>query len=260
MIFKAVCALMQLINMSERLQQNPYALEKIEQTEEKKLDAVFIEGRNPATGYEYGLKFLFDTLFDPLRRTPIIKIDTESRPAFLKKGTEREAQDALVDVAQQVRRRSGGFFNIHPYYGAVFGTTLTPVVPGFYADIPGQEQNLKMFIYLSNAGGSFDNRLTQEYRRIRGMREDSRAKSPRLLEYLQASQANPNQQNRDDAIMYRRGEIWHFENSIYNQRTEVPQAMTLTPQNMVALMRGLESDAVLEHVKVSSIHPFRNFP
>lgn len=200
---------------------------------------VRIEGGSVSTGYVYDFGFTFDH-----PHGPYIKIDTEHRSAYLTRGTEQQAQDALVVLAQQTRRRSGGSFDIHPFYGAVYGTKLTPVSPGFLTDSAGMDQGLSMIIYLTDAGDKFDGRLIRKALAI--------GTTVTILD----PKANPNQSCRNQAIANGLSARWNDEFRRYNQ-DRVPTAMTLNPRNIVGLMQSVERDAGLTNLAVTRIHPER---
>lgn len=225
------------------------SLDQLRQISSEKIPPfVLIEGLNKETGYEYSFGFIAEH-----PNGPYIKIDTEPRRTFLEKGTEQEAQDALVDLAQQVRRKSGGVISIHPFYGAVWGTKLTPVAPGFLTDSEQPDENLTMFVYLRDSGYKFDDNLTRQALDIGAVVVIPGPKAADLLAYTKAAKANPNQSDRDIALVNKLGERWDAEFNKYNQPTGIPQAMKPTPGNIVKLMRQLESEANMADLTVTRI-------
>lgn len=204
-----------------------------------------IEGRDPVTGYTYNFGFIFDH-----PNGPYIKIDTEPRRAFLAKGSEQQAQDALVDLTQQTRKRSGGVLGVHPFYGAVWGTKLNTVAPDFLTDLEHLDEDLSMLIHLTDTKEEFDEKLTQESIEIGTVVAIPGHKSNRLLEYMRTPKSNPNQEDRDTAIANGLEERWDAEFKKYHKTGDVPPAMILNPDNIVRLMRKLESEVGITDLAV----------
>lgn len=227
----------------------PISLDQLGQiSPEKTPSFVSIEGVNKETGYEYSFGFI-----SKHPDGPYIKIDTKPRHVFLEKGTEQEAQDALVGLAQQIRRRSGGVINIHPFYGAVWGTKLTPVSPGFLTDSKQPDEDLTMFVYLTDSGYKFDDKLTKQALDIGQVITVPGPKAANFLAYQNAEKANPNQSDRDQAIVNKLGDRWDAEFKKYNNPKDIPQAMKPTPGNIVKLMRQLESEAGMTDLTVTRV-------
>lgn len=206
---------------------------------------ILIEGKNPSTGYTYDFSFIFEH-----PDGPYIKIDSERRGDFLAKGTEQQAQDALIELAQQIRQQSGGVFSIHPFHGAVWGTKLTPVAPGFLTDFKQLDEGLTMFVHLSDAGDRFDSRLTETALEIGTVVSIPSPQSDQLLTYMQTPKVNPNQTDRDQAIANGLGERWDAEFTRYHQAGDVPPAMSLDATNIVKLMRELEENTAITDLTV----------
>jgi len=215
---------------------------------EKTPPFVLIEGLNNDTGYEYSFGFIAEH-----PDGSYIKIDTEPRRVFLEKGTEQEAQDALINLAQQVRRKSGGVISIHPFYGAVWGTKLTPVSPGFLTDSEQPDENLTMFVYLRDSGYKFDANLTKQALDIGAVVSIPGPKAADLLAYTKVAKANPNQSDRDIALVNKLGDRWDAEFKEYNNPGNIPQAMKSTPGNIVKLMRQLESETGMTDLTVTRV-------
>lgn len=171
--------------------------------------------------------------------SPYIKIDTEQRGSFLQEGTEREAQDALVKFATKIRDLTGGFFDIHPFYGAVYGTRLTPVAPNFMTEIEGLDDRLSMIIYMSEEK-SFDSRLTKLSREIGTTVVFPSSQARMFKKYLEASAtANPNQQNRDQAIVNGLKKPWEEQFREFNRKTK-PVKVVMTPQGVAGVLSVME--------------------
>ncbi len=211
---------------------------------------VRIEAKNASTGYTYDFGFISEH-----PSGPFIRITTETRESFLTKGTEEQAQDALIELVHQTRRKSGGSLSIHPFYGAVWGTKLTPVAPGFCTDIVSLQDNLASIIYLTNAGEEYDQQLTNEALEIGTVVAIPGPMSERYLRYIQAAKANPNQADRDIAVTNGLGQRWDDEFKKLNRPEDDQPAMALTPNNIVRLMRDLEKDAGLSGLSVAKVFP-----
>lgn len=203
------------------------------------LEHVRIEGRSRVTGLAYDFWFIFNH-----PHGPYIKIDSPQRHVFLSRFTERDVQDDIEQLAQETRKRSGGVFNIHPFYGAVWGTKLTPVAPNFLTDLPQPDENLMMLIYLSETAKVFSRALTRQAEKIGTVVVIPSQKASNMLEYMQAAQLYPNQTGRDQAIVNRLGDRWDAEYQRFNTDS-VPYAMTLNLRSIVGVMRSLERGSVI---------------
>jgi len=175
--------------------------------------SVWAEGVNPQTGYEYGYVFVFDH-----PNGSYIKIDSEKREAFLEKGTEEEAQVAIIGIAQATRRISGGEIGIHPYHGAVWGTKLTPIVPVFMTDLEEPNDELTMFV---------------------NMNPDIRSRVQAATEGLQ-----------EEWI----AQFKEFNTQVLPGGGLYPEPMEMTPANIASLLSALEEQGELTEIKVTAIH------
>lgn len=207
-----------------------------------------VVGTQESTGYEYRFGFHFDH-----PKGQYINISTEERRTFLTKGTEQQTQDALVALAQIVRQKSGGYFGIHPFYGLVWGTKLTPVAPGFLTDLESPDEDLSVFIYLTNAGDKFDKNLTREAMQIGTVIEVPGPKAERFLNYLRKPKANPNQEGRGTAIVNGLREKWDAEFRKYHQGTIATSPIGLSPNNIAELLKDLASRTSLVDLKVTRL-------
>lgn len=159
----------------------------------------------------------------------------------------------LLILRKKVRTRTGGHFEIHPFYGAVYGTKLTTVAPDFLTDLESPDDKLSMIIYLTNNGENFDPRLTREYQRIGTSYRVPSRQNDRHLRYMDAAiGGNPNQENRDQAIANGLQEAWENEFEKFNSG-RIPQAMHVSPSNVVDLMRSMTSEGV-ENAKISRLN------
>lgn len=229
-------------------------LQELAHTPHTDIRSVWAEGVSPTTGHEYDYVFVFEH-----PKGHYIKIDSEARQEFLKKGTEEEAQVALIGVAQATRRISGGAFDIHPFYGAVWGTKLETVAPDFLTDLARPDEDLTMIVNLTDAGSKFDDASTREAMAIGTTVVIPSAAGDRMLRYMQAPKANPNQRNRDQAITNGLGARWDAEFAKFNisarfGKNRIPKAMEMNPQNIANLLRRLGQSGVLTEIDVTAVH------
>jgi hypothetical protein len=218
--------------------------------------SILIEGENPFTKFAYGFWFVFKH-----PKGPYIKIDTEPRWIFLEKGSarqvlekEHQAQEALETLTKQTRGISGGVIDIHPFYGPVFGTILTPMIPGFLKNHHPPDEGLSMTISLTDAGYEFDYDLTKEALAIGTTVMYPSPNGERFFKHItQASRYNPNQANRDQAYANNYGRAWDKAFDKCNHNAASP-AMTLNPKNIVGLIHTLEEKKALTNLSVVKIN------
>ncbi len=213
--------------------------------EGRNIFSTFVEGININTGYEYTLVFVKDH-----PNGPYIRIDTEKREVFLNKGTETETENALVQFASAIREKTGGYFGIHPFYGAVFGTDNSTVSEDF---IPGREdRDLSMIIYLSDSRG-FDPELTNMRRGLGVIINIPSPQADGLPQYWErASKANPNQANHDTATLNGLKKKWDEEFIKYNSPTQTV-AMEITPETITDLVQHLQTKLGFEDVRIPRV-------
>ncbi len=103
-----------LVNLDlDRLRTEPRA---------KQAGKILIETTQPETGREYGLLFVREH-----GGNPYIRVSTKTKIRFIREEEEAEAQEGLVALTLATKDVTGGAIDIHFIYGAVHGTTLTPV-------------------------------------------------------------------------------------------------------------------------------------
>jgi len=222
-------------------------LDDFRSVQEGSLYSVFVEGADISSNRLYEFGFITEH-----PHGPYVKIDTKQRKTFLESGTEQQAQDSLIDLVNKVRHRTGGYFEVHPFYGAVYGTKLTTVSPDFLTDLKGSDERLSMIIYLTNNGLDFDSRLTHEYQAIGTSFNVPSAQSERYLEYLRGTHGgNPNQKNRDQAIANGLQEGWGKEFEKFNGG-KIRRAMRISPKNVVDLMGSMRNVGIV-NTKVSRL-------
>lgn len=242
--------------MSRQVVEAP-SLQELAHTPSEDVFSVWAEGVNPDTGYEYDYVFVFEH-----PKGQYIKIDSEKRREFLEKGTEEEAQAALIGVAQATRKISGGAFDVHPFHGAVWGTRLTPVAPDFVlTDFEELDEDLTMFVNLTDAGNKFDDSSTREALEIGTTVVGPSPEADRFFRYMRAvtAAANPNQKHRDQAIQNGLGERWDAEFAKFNRsrrfgRGRIPKAMEMSPANIAKVLSKLGQQGVLAEIDVTAVH------
>lgn len=210
---------------------------------DSKFGGIFLEGV-ANTDYKYSMGFVIEH-----PKGPYFRIGTEKRQEFLRKGSEMEAEDALTEMVFTIRSKTGGFFQIHPFYGAIYGTNSSPITD-FCQGEP--DDNLSTIIYLNDSRG-FNDELTREAVAL-GTTIVLNQSNVRRLDHYQyrASKANPNQYNRDIAIMNGLKENWETEFYQFNphakqnlldrirRRTDIPPAMQPTQENIADFINCLQ--------------------
>lgn len=215
-----------------------------------------IEGQAAAITFEAdwcGFSMSLITIPTGHPSAPMIKLDTPTRQDFLRRNSEAESQIALERLARETILRTGGFVNIHPFYGAVWGTKLTPVSPGFLTDLPNLDESLSIFIYVNNQAGDFNDELTKAAKVIGNVfvSGTSRAAAHRL--YNESAAQFPNQRHRDQAITNGLGQKWDKEFVRIHRDLLIPQAIELTPWNTIQLIGAL-GEVGLKHPRVTDFN------
>lgn len=232
------------------------SLEQFEELPSEDFMYAHASATSPSIGYDYSYRFNAAEESRPAR----VGINTEERKDFLQKGTEQDAQDALIELAHQTRELTGGVFNIHPFYGAVYGTKIEPVSPDFLVDLDMPDEGLHMGIDLSDQGYDFDDESTRVAVAIGTTVVMPSPKAARLLEYMKAPKANPNQENRDQAVANHLGDRWDAEFERFNGKKPRPwrkgvrSAIELTPVSAVKFMRELGDKALLTEIAVTWLY------
>ncbi len=225
-----------------------------------KLGAVLTHGVNKNTGYEYSVGFIIDH-----PNAPYLKVDTEKRKDFLKKGSEREAEDALKEVAFAMRSKTGGYFDIHPFYGAIFGTHFNPITDFCKGR---EDENLSTIVHLTNNGRKFDSGLTNEAVSMGTVIAFPGPNAQRFMDYTErVNRKNPNQRNRGQAMANGLGEEWDAEFEKYNpqekrqglmarifsgkEQSGIPTAMDLTQNKVAGFIDYLQEELGFTDLKVT---------
>lgn len=219
-----------------------------------------VQATSPSTGYGYQYRFhTHGTGRDD--SPPRVRIDTEERAVFLQKGTEADAEEALVELAHQTRELTGGTFSLHPFYGVVYGTKTNPVAKGFLVDLPRLDEKLSLDIDLTDDGYAFDEESTREALAIGTTVVIPGPMSSRWFAYMDAHKSNPNQRSRDQAVSSGLEKRWDKEFKLFNgkksrfwRRNSVVPAMELTPASAVRVIEGLGELSLLEAPLVTHLY------
>jgi len=199
---------------------------------------VFMEGIHDPTGYKY-----FVSLLTGDSRPPELFVRSEKRGDYLSLGSEERAESALREVALAMRTRTGGHFDIHPFYGAVYGTQNSPIIDHIMG---GEDDNLSMTAYLIE-DGSCGRGLTKEG--ISGQVIESFLRSPH--EGLSACidratrrspGEHPNVDHRRTAVLNDLGVQWDREFERYNSEEDVRRVMEVTQESALDFMGFLEGE------------------
>ncbi len=210
-----------------------------------------IKVEQPATGFSYTLDFIFQN-----PGGPYIRINTEKRAEFINKATEVQTEAALVAFAKQMRAITGGNFDIHPFYGLVWGTRDAKVAKGFGEGTMQLNESLTILIFLNDIDPLlFDDELTDTAANMGTEINSGTSAAETYLNYLKAPKRNHNQQHRDIAVVNGLGLAYELELAMHNGRQSIPMAMLLTPANIVNLVKQLEmqigcTDPSVERVKL----------
>lgn len=231
-------------------------LEQLGEVAPTELHSVLVNGVNPVTGYEYHL--FFGASDGP--SLPQIGISTEPRRSFSEKGSEAEAQSALLEFGQQVRSRSGGIFRVGRLACGIRGAA-SPVAKSTYERNP--YSGLGLTILLSDDGYYFPDRISP-------VEALARSSSVSDLPFVgvpvhqdNSSRKNPNQTERDMAVRDGYGDIWDAEFRRLNGperrlfRPAVPEAMEVTPVNITSLLRDLGNRGLFDDVAVETLQVTR---
>lgn len=242
--------------MRELIIQHNLGVEEINGVASEEFASVDFSGVNPTTGYEYVLRF--NSPDDS--RPGGVHISTEARGDFLRKGTEEDAQSALVDLSHFVRPLTGGVFRIHPFYGAVYNTKLDTVAPGFgLCKYEQPEDSLSMSIVLSDEGYKFDRESTKEARAIGTTVVVPSPAANRMLAYMEKPKVNPNQESRDQAVTNDLGKRWDAEFRRFNGpkfrflRTVTKRAIEVTPYSITYMLKILQNQKLFADVVVDTL-------
>lgn len=204
---------------------------------------------NPENGCIYTIDFLFTQ-----RPAPIIRISTEKRDTLLSKVTEEEAQEDLINLAKYVRSITGGVFDIHPFYGFVWGTRLTQIVPGFGSPA-SMNDDLTIIIALSDANPlEFDEQTTDRIASMGTTISSNDPEAGEFAEYLGTEFSNPNQKHRDTAIANDLGVKYELEVVRSNVAPDIPDAINLTPGNAAYILELLQEKKGFTNPKVPKVN------
>lgn len=177
-----------------------------------------------------------------------INISTPERGVFLEKSTEEEAEAALVGLVRATHDITAGVIDIHPFYGAVYGTHLDSVAPGFSDGIEGLHENLSTAISLVPNGHIFSDTLSEEAAELPLSFSVPSIEADRFLANLILSKrANPNQSAKDQATGNGLGDRWQAEFDRYNPLDiTTREPMTMSLGSIALLMETLNDRGVFD--------------
>ncbi len=225
-----------------------------------KFGGIFMDGVNENTGYKYEVGFVIDH-----PHGPYLKIDTEKRKDFLGKGSEKNAEDAFKRVAFAMRSKTGGYFEIHPFYGAIWGTHFNPITDFCKG---GEDDDLTTIIHFTDNGNTFDDALTREATSMGTTIAFPGPNAQRCLDYQKkVNRKNPNQGSRDQAIVNGLGELWDAEFERYNphakrkwlitkifngrKQSDIPPAIGVTQNRVADFMDYLQNELGFTGLRVT---------
>ena len=228
--------------------------------DDSKFKRIFLKGTYNVRDYNYMLNI-------GLSEGASLTISTELRKNFLAKGNEKEAENTLQKLALGIRAKTGGYFDIHCFYGAVNGTHFSPIT-NFSGG--ADWEHLSMIIHLTDNGSLFDERLTEEAVSLGVYIEGA----PDVIRYLRnrerAYQKNPNQPSRDQAIANRLGKKWDKEFLKYNPQARkgvlawaarkagllscVPPTMQFTQRTTADFITYLQQEIGFRDLRISEVH------
>lgn len=227
-------------------------IERLGEVAPTELHSVVINGVNPTTGYNYHLFFGAEDE----SRLPQIGISTEPRRSFLERGSEAEAEDALLEFGNQVRKRSGGIFRVGRLATGIRGAT-SPVRKTACEKDP--YKGLGVTIFLSDDGYYSPDKVSP----IRALARSSSVSDLPFVNVpvydADSSRKNPNQTERDAAVRDGFGDLWDTEFRRMNGperrffRPTVPVAMEVTPVNVTALLQNLGNRALFDDVTIDAL-------
>lgn len=221
--------------MAEGLTYEGLTLEGLSQLGEETPSCLIAEGVRPS-GYRYKIGFITEH-----PTGPYIKIDSEPRGLYMARGTEQDAQNDLEACAFSLRAITGGFFEIHPFYGAVWGSKIDPIVEGF-GDNAGNQDNLTMILALARDGFEFSDGLSRLSDRLGATYRISGSNASNAMAYLIGLQgANPNQGHRDIARVNGLEDKWKEVFHEYNSGRSYPTAMKPDMRSIQSTLYQLRS-------------------
>jgi hypothetical protein len=202
---------------------------------------IYVEalGTQPRVGYPT------EMTFSPAAsiRVNQVSIITPHRRVFLEHGSEKRAQRKLISLTRATHAITAGAVDIHPFHGAVSGTKLTPVSPGFLSNIKGLDDAIGTSISLVPNGGIFSDTLTDEAANIPLSFSTDSEYMLRFAAYSQlARSANPNQRAKDQASSNGLGQRWEDEFNRFNDQAVLARTpMELDMGSIAHILKTLRS-------------------
>lgn len=203
---------------------------------ESRLTCVILEGVYGITGDSY--RFVFNKGEKDQDKEQTLRIDTAERKVYLAQSAENDQEQRLKSLASNIRSIIGGYYLIHPFYGAVWGTRNSPIIPWFMKDIEDLDGHLSMLLSLTDDGMNFD--IDSMFTSVAlGPTISGDDIQVFFANEIKARRANPNGGNRNTALVNGYEEQWLREFHIYNDDPK-PYAMKITHSNIADFSNGLE--------------------
>ncbi len=178
------------------------------------------------TWYQYSICFVNDDA-----TLPHIKISTEDKTSFLKKGSEKQAEDALLGFSLAIRDKSGGYIHVSPEYGPILKAKQISCVNNGYTD------SLSTYIVL------VDNQYQPENldRRL----EKFKMYNPHAKHYNPIEESN----HKEDKILSML-KIFSGSRETKEEVKNIPSPMYMTQQNVAGLTEYLQQYLGFRNLKI----------
>ncbi len=176
----------------------------------------------------YGLPYEF--VFSKFPTGFFLRIDSLTKEEFQKMVTEEQAEENIKSLANRIREITGGYYDIHPFMGALWNSDNNPIIPGFGEG--SHIDRLCMIIHLRDDGDDFD--MQEMFTQV-ALNADTWIKGDDVMTFFQSiersDKVNPNGSNRDQAIANDLGMLWDQEFHRYNDGPK-PTAMQITHSSL----------------------------
>lgn len=220
-------------------------LAELEIPRHQELVYISTPGNQTATPYNYSV--LHSPGLKP--RKPSIAIRSTERGAYLRHGSEADAQTAIRGLTAAFHEMTAGVIDIHPFYGTIYHDILDPVAEDWARD---PAEHLPMGDCLSTrielvAGGEvFSDTLSEDAAEIPLTFAVPSLEADRwLANMILADQVNPNQRNKDQATANGLGRRWQAAFDKHNPADILRrEPMSISPGSVALLMEALEDRGI----------------
>ena len=166
-----------------------------------------------------------------------LRVDSAERGEFLNLCSNEQAEENIKDLTKRVRKITGGYYDIHPFMGALWHSSRNPIIPGFGEG--SMFDGLNMILHLRDNGDHFD---SQEMFTQVALNADTWIKGKDIATFfesrMRADRINPNGSNRDQAIANGLGVLWSQEFNKFNDEPK-PRAMEVTHSSLYSFTKKL---------------------